>query len=179
VRDSVTSIRLALLSGLVALLALVAGCGDDEDMTTTQAPTTEATTEAESAPPPAETSEDEGGAEAEDAGGGAAGSPGDDPEFTLEAYFLSGDPDLVCGELATESLVRTAYGDEQGCRQAQVPSAIPKSIEIRSLDVSGDEAEAVVTPTGGPNDGIETMVTLVDDDGWRVDTLEADVPAGP
>ena len=178
-RDSGGSIRLAVVAALVALLALVVGCGDDED-TTSQAPTTEAPTEAESVPPPAGKGEAEDGAEAEDGGGDAAGSPADDPESTLEAYFVSGDPDLVCAELATENLVRTAYGDEQGCRQAQAPGAIPNSIEIGRLDASRDQASATVVPDGGPNDGIETEVVLVRvGDAWLVDSLEADVPAGP
>jgi hypothetical protein len=172
----VASIRLALLSALVAIAALVAACGDDEE-TTTQAPA-ETTTETESVPAPVETAEDEDRAEVEGDGVEAA-APAPDPESTLEAYFVSGDPDLVCGELATARLVRTAYGDEEGCRQAQVPAAVPKSIEVDSLEVSATEAVAVVIPAGGPNDGIETTVTLVDDGGWRVDTLEADVPAGP
>ncbi len=102
------------------------------------------------------------------------------PRVALEAFFTSGDPDLVCAELATERLVSSAYGDEKGCRQAQVPAAVPDAIDVKSLDVAGDEATATVIPEGGPNDGIETEVVLVDEGGaWLVDSLEADVPAGP
>jgi hypothetical protein len=37
-----------------------------------------------------------------------------------------------------------------------------------------------VIPDGGPNDGIETEVVLAKKgDAWLVDSLEADVPAGP
>ena len=170
----------ALTVLLIAGTAMV-GCGGGDETSTTTAPTAEMTTEQGTTTQPAEGAVEEGGGEeANGSGGVAAESPGDDIDSALEAFFLSGDPDLVCGELATESLLSSAYGDEKGCRQAQVPAAIPDGIEIKSLDVSGDEAQATVIPDGGPNDGIETEVELVNEDEvWKVDSLEADIPAGP
>jgi hypothetical protein len=165
---------------LVAAAMLVVGCGGEEEISTNSAPRAGTTTEAGTTAEPSEpTGGDEAGNEGGGAGGVAADSPGDDPETALDAFFLSGDPDLVCGELATESLLSSAYGDEEGCRAAQVPGATPKSIEITALVVAGDEAEAKLIPAGGPNDGIKTTVALVNDGGWRVDSLEADIPAGP
>jgi hypothetical protein len=176
----VAAMKRLVLSALI-VVAFAAGCGDDDETTSPTAATTNGASGTTSPQ-----GQDSGGETKREAPEPpptrdrvTAESPGEDPETALEAYFISGDPDLVCGELATENLLRTAYGDEQGCRQAQVPAAVPKSIEIHSLDVSGAEAEATVTPTGGPNDGIDTTVTLVDHGGWRVDSLEADVPAGP
>jgi hypothetical protein len=170
--------RLAVTAALVAALALAAGCGEDEESTTTTtgaAPSNaEETTVTSAEPPPEELEVDP--AKRTD----AAGTTASDPEEVLEVFFTSGIPDLVCGELATEKLLSSAYGDEQGCRKAQVPAATPDSIEITELEESGDEATATVIPDGGPNDGIETEVVLVKEgDAWLVDSLEADVPAGP
>lgn len=169
-----------VVAALIAALALFAGCGDDEETTTTDMTATPTATgptgqEAKPVGPPLEKRE------REDAPGDRpSGSPGSTPRVALEAFFTSGDPDLVCGELATEDLLSTAYGDEKGCRQAQVPAAIPDSIDIKVVEVTGDEAVATVIPDGGPNDAIETEVVLLNENGaWLVDSLEADVPAGP
>ena len=166
---------------LIALAALGAGCGDDEEPASTAAPTT-----TKESSEPATTTEEESGEEDEltierTKPGESIHEPmASDPEYVLELFFTSGDPDLACGRFATENLLSAAYGDEKGCRQAQVPAAIPDGIEIKSLDVSGDEAQATVIPDGGPNDGIETEVELIDEDEvWKVDSLEADIPAGP
>lgn len=180
--------RAALLVLPIALVLALAGCGDDEDPTTTTGASSIPTSTAppDTATEPATTTdvstdEDEGpdGGE-EDTGGVAADSPGSDPASALDAFFVSGDPDLVCGELATDALLADAYGDEEGCRAAQAPGATPESIEIAELETSGDTTEAVVIPKGGPNDGFEHEVVLVrEGDSWLVDSLEADIPAGP
>ena len=177
---------LLTIATVVAVLAALAGCGGDDETTTTPATTSPAPTGATGATGSGgdgegTTTEDGARGDAnEGSDGGAPSGAGSDPEGALEEFFTSGDADLVCGELATPELIASAYGDEQGCRQAQVPAAIPKSIEIKDLEASGDTAEAVVVPRGGPNDGFDHEVTLVDEDGtWRVDSLEADIPAGP
>lgn len=173
--------RRLLPIALVATGLVLAACGEDEPTTTTAATetaSTSATTVAEQPPADEPSEEQEGGGAAD---GAVAPEPaGADPKSALEAFFVSGDPDLVCGTLATAKLLSSAYGDEQGCRQAQVPAATPKSIEIRSLDESGDRAQALVVPEGGPNDGFDHEVVLVrEGDAWLVDSIEADIPAGP
>lgn len=173
----------AKISIVIAALALLSGCGGEDE--TSSSTTTASTSAAATGPTGAEEAQPD--APPETAGGGdgagggeAASGPGGDPESALEAFFTSGDPDLVCAELATAKLLASAYGDERGCRQAQVPAAIPKAIEIEELDSSGDMAEAIVVPEGGPNDGFEHEVVLVrEGDSWLVDSLEADIPAGP
>jgi hypothetical protein len=177
---------LPTLVAVLAAVALLAGCGGDDEETTSAISTTETTSaaatgptgpeEAEDPDPPLETGgEDDGGD-----GGGASQGAGSDPEAALEAFFTSGDPDVVCGELATPELLASAYGDERGCRQAQVPDAVPMSIEIEELETEGDETEAVIVPEGGPNDGFDHDVVLVrEGDTWLVDSIEADIPAGP
>jgi hypothetical protein len=170
--------RLAAATAMIAAIVLAAGCGDDEGATTTTTaaePSSEEKTTAVSSEPPDDRLEVDPAKRTD-----AAGTTASDPEEVLEVFFTSGIPDLVCGELATDNLLSSAYGDEEGCRKAQVPAATPDSIEITDLEESGDEATATVIPDGGPNDGIETEVVLVKEgDAWLVDSLEADVPAGP
>jgi hypothetical protein len=177
---------LPALAAVLAALALLAGCGGDDDETTSSTTTAETTSTAatgptgpegaEDADPPAGTGGEGDGGD----GGGASQGAGSDPEGALEAFFTSGDPDVVCGELATPELLANAYGDERGCRQAQVPDAVPKSIEIKELETDGDETEAVIVPEGGPNDGFDHDVVLVrEGDTWLVDSIETDIPAGP
>jgi hypothetical protein len=179
-----TAVRRALLCILAAVA--IGGCGGGEETTTSTAAPATSSTQTSSAttsstPEPATSTTT--GSEPEEGGGGSGGvaaeSPGADPESALEA-FVSGDPDLVCGELATEALIADAYGDEQGCRAAQAPGATPSSIEIVEIETSGDTTEAVVIPEGGPNGGFEHEVVLVrEGDTWLVDSLKADIPAGP
>ena len=177
--------RAALLTAPVALVLVLAGCGGEEEQPTTPSASTRPVSTASTASTTAPTTEPTTTAPADDGSGGEGGgdaedSPGSNPETALEAFFVSGDPDLVCGELATDDLVADAYGDEAGCRAAQAPGATPESIEIVELETSGETTEAVVVPEGGPNDGFEHDVTLVlEGDSWLVDSLEADIPAGP
>jgi hypothetical protein len=177
--------RVPTLVAALAALAILVGCGGDDE-TTSSTPAAEGTytvatgptgpEAAEEVDPPAET---EGGNDDSSGDGGSTGA-GSDPESALNAFFTSGDPDLVCGEIATPELIASAYGDERGCRQAQVPAAVAKSIEIKELETDGDETEAVVVPEGGPNDGFDHEVVLIrEGDTWLVDSLEADIPAGP
>ena len=173
--------KLALISAVVFLVGFVAGCGGDDETTTSTPATTETT-------PVTQTTAEDEDREQEDEFTIERAKPGEspyealatDPEAALEIFFTSGDPKAACDELVTESLLSTAYGDAKGCRQAQVPAAVPDAIEIKSLDVSDEAAQATVIPDGGPNDGIETEVVLVKEgDAWLVDSLKADIPAGP
>ncbi len=174
-------------AAVFAALPLLAGCGGDDETTSSTSPTTSSTTataatgptgpdEAQPADKPA-TGGDGGG---DDDGGGGEPAAGEDPEGALEAFFTSGDPDVACGEVVTEDLVAENYGDERGCRQAQVPGAVADSIEVKELEVEGDSAQAVVVPEGGPNDGFDHDVTLTNVDGlWVLESIDADIPAGP
>jgi hypothetical protein len=176
----------------IALLAssfLLAGCGDEENGPATTAATTEAT---ETTTQGATTTQDATTADGDQAeGGGGAGTETIEIgrpvtiENTLEAVLTgSTDAALICDVLATEEYVRTAYGAREGCIAAQRPGALADSVRIegviRSGPAPGVAATALVVPAGGPYDGVEVEVGLVrDGDGWRVDSLLADVPAGP
>jgi hypothetical protein len=119
----------------------------------------------------------------------AADDPGADRPRTVEdvvTAVLTGSetPEVICDLLVTPAYVQEAYGDRSGCIAAQRPGSLAESIEGTFPNQSeGETASAVVIPTGGPYDGIEVQVELVaatDLEGaWLVDSLVADVPAGP
>jgi hypothetical protein len=165
---------------LLAVAVVLAGtaCGDDDGETTSPP----AATDQPAGPTGANGEAEEPGGQGDGSDRGGDGAPSDRErvELVLRAFFTSGDASLACGEVVTEALLRSAYGDAQGCRQAQVAGAIPRRITIERASVSGEGATATVIPRGGPNDGIETEVTLVREGAdWRIDSLEADIPAGP
>ncbi|MGH2987071.1 MAG: hypothetical protein ACRDLO_10345 [Solirubrobacterales bacterium] len=164
---------------LVGSLVL-AGCGDDEEPATSPATTTPPTTETTTQT--ATTADGDEAGEA-DGGGGeeiAIGRP-TTIENTLEVVFTgSSDAALICDALVTARYVRSAYGGREGCIAAQKPGALADSVEITEIEEAGDSASAVAIPAGGPYDGVEVEVELVrEGGGWRVDSLLADVPAGP
>jgi hypothetical protein len=170
--------------GAIALLGLLllVSCGDEEEpvatggeepTTVTAATTTEGTAADEAT---ARAAEDEA----------EAARPAT-VEDTIEAVLTgSVDAAVICDELATEKYVRTAYGAREGCIAAQRPGALADSVGVEGMirNESGPgpavAATAVVIPAGGPYDGVEVEVGLVRDaGGWQVDSLVADVPAGP
>jgi hypothetical protein len=167
--------------GLLLGAPALAGCGDEEETTTT-APTTTAPTQTTTTATATTADGDEVGGG--DGGGGEEAIEIGRPttiEGTLEAVFTGTlDAALICDELVTDRYVRTAYGAREGCIAAQKPGALADSVEITEVEGSGDSASAVTIPSGGPYDGVEVEVELVNEPGgWRVDSLLADVPAGP
>jgi hypothetical protein len=172
-------VAIGLLLGALA----VAGCGDEEGPATT-APTTTATTQTTTTETATTANGDEAG-EADGPGGQLEVGRPVTIENTLEAVFTgSADAALICDVLATEKYVRTAYGAREGCIAAQKPGALADSVRvegvIRSGPAPGVAATALVIPAGGPYDGVEVEVELIrEPGGWRVDSLLADVPAGP
>lgn len=174
--------------GAIVLLAgslVLAGCGDEEDGRAMTAATTTASTSTTTTQTATTADGDEVG-EADD--GGTPQAEVDRPttiEDTLEAVLTgSADASLICDELVTADYVRTAYGAREGCIAAQKPGALADSVRIegviRSGPAPGVAATALVIPAGGPYDGVEVEVELVrEGTGWKVDSLLADVPAGP
>ncbi len=165
---------------IALLLATTAGCGDSDDVTSTAGSTSPATTSTEAdevEAPSGEEPEVEAGAGTDDV------SPA--PELSRDQVVdavLTGSVDaaLICDRLATERFVREAYGARQGCIAAQRPGALADSVEIEDTAEGEDVATVTVIPSGGPYDGVEVEIELVaDGEGWRVDSLFADVPAGP
>ena len=135
-----------------------------------------------------------GGSGAASGAGGGGAPPRSDAVRSAElprsvdsviAAVLTGSeaPEAICDQLVTAAYVRTAYGDRQGCVAAQRPGTLAKSVQVSQIEESGERATAVAVPSGGPYSGVDVDVKLAADpdvDGaWRVDSLQANVPAGP
>ena len=169
---------------VLAAAALLAGCGDDETTpaaTTVSVPTSAEATAADESTAPVPP-DDSAGTPSE------ADEPGADRPRAVEdvvAAVLTGSekPSTICDELVTPEYVKTAYGDREGCVRAQDPGSLAESVQISDVQESGETATAVAKPVGGPYDGVDVEVSLVAatdlDDAWLVDSLFADVPAGP
>ncbi len=110
-------------------------------------------------------------------GGGGNQSPEKEIEAAVEDALGGGDP-TACTELVTARYVRTAYGDEQGCRAA-VSKQGRFEVEVDAVRIQGSTATAKATPEGGPNKGETIRVELVDEGGWKVDSAVSNAPAGP
>jgi hypothetical protein len=158
-------------------LALLAGCGDGEDEPVVSTPETTTTPEADSVEAP----DDSGGSEPEASGDATTERRPPTAEETIELVLTGATtPADICDSRVTDAYVRNAYGAREGCIAAQRPGALADSIRVEEIEESGDSASAVVLPEGGPYDGVEVQVELIrDDTAWRVDSLLADVPAGP
>jgi hypothetical protein len=78
----------------------------------------------------------------------------------------------------TERYLKAAYGGREGCIKSLRPGSVAKSISFKSLRINGDQATAIVDPTGGPYDGERITVSLVGPR-WAVDALHSNVPVGP
>jgi hypothetical protein len=176
--------RIPIITTVAALL-LAAGCGGDDS--------SEPTVSVSSAAPTASTpTTDESAAPVppDDSAGnpGAADDPGADRPRAVEdvvsaVMTASETPEVICDQLVTQAYVRTAYGGRTGCLAAQKPGALAESVDVTEVKADSGSATAVAVPTGGPYDGHDVMVKLIPaadlEDAWVVDSLVADVPAGP
>jgi hypothetical protein len=159
----------------------LAACGDSEEepatisVVTTTPSTTPATTESVPADDSAGTPE-------------AADDPGADRPRAVEDVVVavltgSETAETICDLLVTPNYVSIAYGDRAGCLAAQKPGSLADSVEIIEMGKLGTKATAVAVPTGGPYDGVDVNVELLPspdlEGAWLVDSLLADVPAGP
>jgi hypothetical protein len=164
--------RPGLTAAIALVLALgVAACGEKE--------------EPEPGPPVGGTTVGgEGGQGADEGGepsGGGAGerSPEQEVERAVEVVLGGGDPEAACSDLVTDRYVRTAYGDEQGCRAA-VEKQGKFAVAVTAVDIRAAVASAKAKPARGPNKGETITVKLEDERGtWRVDSAVSNAPAGP
>jgi hypothetical protein len=165
-------LRLALAVALV--VATFAGCGGDGDddaessgATTPPAPTSTSTSTSTTADGVTRGTEPVG--------------PRELAREAVEAVLTSDDPADACGRYVTRLYLEAAYGDRQGCVRAQAPGSAARSLRsFRIKSLSGPAAVVVAVPNGGPYDGTEVTIRLIGDArGYRVGSLESDVPVGP
>ena len=163
-RDGAHAGALALAVAIV-VLAGCGGDGDGESASSTQAQTSTSTT----------TTSDNGGPSHLD-----RVEPQQQVREAVEAVLTSGDAADACGRYVTEHYLEAAYGDREGCVQAQAPTSAARTLDFSDLRINGDRATTVVVPSGGPYDSERVTVLLVDDGlRWAVDELDANVPVGP
>jgi hypothetical protein len=117
-------------------------------------------------------------------GGSGGAEKGHTVADVLDAVLASGDPNKACStDYVTEQYLRAAYGDEQGCVQAQKPSSAAKSVDIEGLvGGSGESGTATVKVVahGGVYAGEKITVSLVKEgDAWKIESLKSNAPVGP
>ncbi len=168
----------------LALAALGAGaCGGGDDGSTETSPTTAATATTMTTASTTTTSEVDGEAAEGEGESAGAGDTGDDrpaaaatAEDAIRAVLTAdGGPQQACTTFVTEDLIEAAYGGRANCLAARRPSALAGSLRI----VAEGGGSFTAVPSGGSYDGVELEIEVVDEDGFRVSSLLADVPAGP
>ncbi len=172
------SSRLILLVVCLLAAALLAACGDssdaDQPTATGSGPSAGPTTDAEGPSGEADAS----GGEDTDAAPGLSDSK--QVSLAIEALLIDPDNDLVCDQVLSEKLLRSAYGDRQGCRNQRRPQLLSESTKINGLEVDGDTATAVAIPKGGLYDGEKLEIVAVrEGDTWQIEQFIADIPVGP
>ena len=154
----------------LALLAAAAltGCGDDEPSTTSSSTTTESSTTTSTTTTSTSTST-------------APAPPGETPEDAARAVLtVDGTAEEACETNVTTAFVAVSYGSRKNCIAAHTPDALAQSIEVVSSKKTSIGVHLVVVPDGGPYDGAKVEVEVIGvEDAYRVDSLQAHVPAGP
>ena len=174
----------ALICALAALILASCGGGDDAGSTATAVATTTAAPTAATTTGSNTTSTSATDGAAPHSGAVRTAELPRSVDAVIAAVLTgSEDPEAICDQLVTATYVRTAYGDRQGCVAAQRPGTLAKSVQVSRIDESGERATAVAVPSGGPYSGVDVDVKLVADPdlagAWRLDSLLANVPAGP
>lgn len=166
--------RRASLIVLPCLLAVgLAACGEKDETAATEAvepPPATTTTTAE----PGETAPSRTEPEEE-----RRVSPKEQVARIVETVIGGGDPAASCADLVTPRYVRSAYGDEQGCRHA-VSQQSRFQVKVQGVEIEQEGVGANAFPQGGPNKGERLEVRLKRDGrSYRVDSAVSNAPAGP
>jgi hypothetical protein len=176
-------LRAALVTTLIAAVVIgLGGCGDDDQDTPPAATEAAGTMEArgeEAVPEAAPGIENELPGQ-RDAPDREAADPEEAIRRVLDDALASADPALACEDAVTDSYVKQAYGSASGCRAAQGVEAVAHAIELEGVEVADSSAEGTVAFNGGVYDGEEGEVRLVlEDDRWKLESLEVEIPPGP
>ena len=133
----------ALLAAIAAIAAFAAGCGDSEDSTTA----------------------------------GAGGSAEDEITAVIEESVLFEDPAQVCEENFTEKALQDNYDGKD--REELVADCSDDEegdvaeIEVSTVSVDGTTATAEVSARDeDEEEPIEFTVGLVEEDGWKIDSVK-------
>jgi hypothetical protein len=162
------------LAAVLRLMAVVAGCGDDDGATstaTTASSTTTITDPSSTTSTPTTTTD----------GTGAIQTPAHTAEDAARAVLTTaGTAKQACDDLVTNAFVAISYGSRKNCLAAHTPDALATSIDVVSSKKTEIGVHLVVVPDGGPYDGKKVEVEVLGvPDAYFVDSLQAHVPAGP
>ena len=175
-RDGARAGALALAVAIAAVALSGCGGGGDE---TAGSPATKNTTAARktTSGPTKTTTSGNGGSAPASLGSKAA------VRTAVGAVLTSSNPVDACDKYVTDHYLKVAYGDRQGCVQAQAPGSAARSLRsfrIVRFGTQGTIAVAAVVPNGGPYDGSNVVISLLfGSDHYRVDRLHSNVPVGP
>ena len=160
------------MRSVIAVLCAVAiaACGGGDETTTAAGTTTSSTQPDTTTTPPEESTTTVEAPEPEPAGA-------TDPLDAVDAVLTSrGTAEQACETFVTEHFIQTAYGGRANCVAARAGDLA----DGYRATVAKGNTQVDVIPKGGPYDGAKVEVDLVrDGDTYRVDALEAHVPAGP
>jgi hypothetical protein len=145
----------------LALIGLVAGCGEKEEPATTGAVvTTQSTNETTTTTPSNE-----------------ALPPGE-----LASLFLTGKPPSIdlCSEGLTPRFLRQSYGGREGCLASRKPNALATVANLSPGTGNGAQVTIAARPKGGTYDGDKLTITMIrSGDSWLIDDLRSNAPVGP
>ena len=116
---------------LAALALMPAACGEKEEDTSPVAAEPTETTDAEVGEP-----NEPDGDRVDDDEPGETESPEDQVELAVETVIGGADPAAACSDLVTAGYIKTAYGDEQGCRAA-VAQQKPFEVDVERIEIAG------------------------------------------
>jgi hypothetical protein len=177
-------LRSRALTALVVALAMALGavaCGDDEEEPTTT--TAEGKVSGTTGPQTEETVPTEPQEDEPEQTGGEQAVPRvaqNAPEDALADALTSGEPRVACEKAVTQAYVSAAYGSVQGCRSAQAGEGLAKDVTLVEATLQPPRGKGTVRFQGGIYDGEEGKFALVlEDETWKLDSLEVDVPPGP
>jgi hypothetical protein len=164
---------------IVVVLALgyLTGCGGSDDTTTQSTTAVMTTTPATTSASTSTSTSSDGGTQTTQTGSGDGAIA---PVLAAAAVLTShATPEKACVTYVTEHFVATAYGGEQNCLAARKDQPLASKITV-DQSAENTTSHLVVIPDGGPYDGAQVEVEIVEVDGkYQVDGLTAHVPAGP
>ena len=161
--------------------AAIGGCGDDEESPTTTTTATaqpSSTTVSESTTTTSIPQDETTTATTEPTDDTPSGAT--DPVVAATAVLTSqGTPEQACDLYVTPNFIETAYGGRENCIASRTGRALARDLSLGTAIEKG-ATHLVVIPQGGPYDGAKVEVDLIrEGDTYRVDSLQARVPAGP
>jgi hypothetical protein len=98
------------------------------------------------------------------------------------SFLSSTDAEAVCDDVLTAELLKSAYGDRNGCLAARKPQSLAHTVQLGEVQVNGTTATVSAKASGGVFGNGERVKLTVTRDAtgtWRVSKVESNAPGGP